>query len=182
MDVDTPPRPVSALSDLPPSATTSTLPYPLQKSTAPPSSAAAADAHPLDFDAAAFEPTKAFGVEEDDTSRDVDSRDRSLSFVGGFRGETAAGTEPRRRRAAPAQGGRRRAASFNDPDDEGESSRRGGIMGMLSGGQGVSGSEFSFQVHHHHGASGASQGGPDGGFSLAPGSWFHNQTPYTLLG
>lgn len=179
MDVDTPPRPVPALADLPPSATASTIPFNLEKSTAPPPSAA--DAHPLEFDATAFEATKAFGVEEGEHSADDDGN-KLLTFLGRFRGESGTGTEPRRRRAAAAQGGRRKAAAHHDDDDEEDEPRSRGLMGMLSGGRAVSGSEFSFQVHHHHGASGASQTGPDGDFAAAVPGWFHSQTPYTLLG
>lgn len=174
MDVDTPPRPSHPLADLPPAATAAP-PNAFHFDEPPPP---AVPVPRLDFDAAKFEPTEAFGVEVEEPDKDSD---KSLTFVGGFRGDHAAGAEPRRRRNG-GSAGRRKASSAHDDDDEEEErdEQRGGMMGMLPGGRRIPSSDFSFQVHHHH-ASG-SQGGAEGDFAQPSTKWLHGQTPYTLLG
>ncbi|KAM0753304.1 hypothetical protein T439DRAFT_195282 [Meredithblackwellia eburnea MCA 4105] len=197
MDVDTPPRHV--LGELPPSATepssnqfhfnsSDTL-----TSTSDNSALPGPNSSPhLDFDAASFEPAKAFGMEEDHVSTDdkVGDDGKALTVVSGLKKQEGS-TEARRRRGGATTGAsarRKVSPAFADEeveeDDEihsdgGRGKSGGGFMGMLSNaGRAGSSSEFSFQVHHHHAASAS---GAEGSYHTPPG-WFHNQTPYTLLG
>lgn len=167
MDVDTPPRPTPAF---PSTATATTNPFHFAPPPSPP--AAAAEPH-LSFDPESFSPKKAFGL---DTTRaplpsEVEESTALASFVGGFQGETR-----RRRGSRRDRSPERRHASALEEEEE-------GVMGGLGAGSAEIGrrmgsSEFSFQVHHHHGALG-SEGAPG---AAAPERWLNKSTPYVLLG
>lgn len=190
MDVDTPPRASpAAIPPFPPSTTTTSNPF--HFAPLPPLRSAEVHEPQLSFDPEAFSPTEAFGLdrkagvvsgegeplgegrEEEDKENDM-----SLTLASGFMGEE--GGEARRRRAGAGRRARspERRKAREDKDDE--DSALGGMMGNTAGtGRRVgSSSDFSFQVHHHHGAS-ATDGGA---FASAPERWLDSKTPYTLLG
>lgn len=175
MDVDTPPRP-----SFPASAIATSNPFHF----APPS-LATEEAMPtrLDFDTSKFDAEDAFGLNEadaegttrgDESMRDAeheDDRGRSsaLSIIKG---------ESRRRRGgggvAPSSG--RDRSSDARPGSKGEErEEEDEDEGMMLGGRKMKGSEFSFQVHHHHAGEGALVG-------AVPERWLNSNTPYILLG
>ncbi|KAK4701837.1 hypothetical protein P7C70_g4389, partial [Phenoliferia sp. Uapishka_3] len=184
MDVDTPPRPQQPpLSNLPPSATTSTIPLPPSAAQSPPT-----PTDHLDFDSSTFEPTAAFGVEEEHGEHSAaggstEDGDKSLTLISGFKGESGHASADVRRRRGTQAGARRKQESDSrdrEEDEQVDDDVQGGVMGILKSKMGgMKGSEFNFQVHHHHGAGGALAGFDN---ESAPSRWFHSQTPYTLLG
>lgn len=175
MDVDTPPRP-----SFPPSATATTNPFhfaappPTSEDTLP-------DGH-LDFDSSSFDPKDAFGLNGVEVDAEQEAGDQSmlngeteeeatssaLSVIGGGesrrrKGGAGAGAASRRDRSPE----RRRRTSGGDEDEEGD--------GVILGGRKMKGSEFSFQVHHHH-------AGEGGAATPLPERWLNSNTPYVLLG
>lgn len=185
MDVDTPPRP-----SFPASATATTNPFHF----AQPSDAPTSTLHSLEFDSNKFVPEEAFGL--DDSMREGDGGDDDVEEEQG-KGIVAVlsgggGNESRRRRGGGGKkesggGGRRRSVELVD-DSEEEDEEEGDDRGMglgLGGGPSTNevrrrmkSSDFSFQVHHHHGPSGS-----EGGFApTLPERWLNSNTPYTLLG
>lgn len=181
MDVDTPPRP-----SFPPSATATSNPFhfapppPATERTLP-------DGH-LDFDTAQFDPKDAFGLSEaeveldqsvvgDDSMLDGEQEEQATSSAL----SVIAGGDSRRRRGGGASAGssrrerssERRRGSKGEDGDEQETDGRGAMLG----GRRMQGSEFSFQVHHHH--AGEGQGGAA---TPLPERWLNSNTPYVLLG
>lgn len=175
MDVDTPPRP-----SFPPSATATTNPFHFA---APPPAAEEIlpDGH-LTFDSSNFDPKDAFGLSGAEVDAEQEAGDESmldgekeehatssaLSVIGAGdsrrrKGGVGAGAASRRDRSPE----RRRKTTVDDEDRDGE--------GAVLGGRRMQGSEFSFQVHHHH-------AGDGGTATPLPERWLNSNTPYVLLG
>ncbi|GAA5916690.1 hypothetical protein JCM6882_002268 [Rhodosporidiobolus microsporus] len=207
MDVDTPPRPST---NFPPSATATSNPYGFGGADQPPPPPAAA--HPLSFDAAAFKPEQAFGLEDAVETNEVSMADEAEELVREIREEEdggagkalalrAGGGGARRRKASSSsrRGGKGRSAgtdddtaSEGDGDGDGGEGGEGGFLGVLKSkvGRRAGDGQFSFQVHHHHAPSYGGMGspalssGPEGHaqHGAAPEKWLKSGTPYVLLG
>ncbi|BGP16024.1 hypothetical protein JCM10213v2_004017 [Rhodosporidiobolus nylandii] len=204
MDVDTPPRP-----SFPASATATTNPFGF--SAAPSAPPVAGEPHPLAFDASAFRPEQAFGLESEEISmadgeiaeqveelkrEDAEAEKENLALV-------APGSNGARRRKTGSGGGRKVSSSSRsgrggvtiESEDESSASADegmdGGFLSVLKSkvGRGAAGDgagQFSFQVHHHHapaafGASGA-VGGFVGALQQEEAGWRRKGTPGVLLG
>lgn len=181
MDVDTPPRPTPAIPSFPSTATATSNPFHFAPPPSPP--AAAPEPH-LSFDPESFSPKKAFGLatKRAPLAAEAEEEDsKALTFLGGFHGE---GGEARRRRGSRRERSPERRHARALEEEEEEEDDVGGMMGELgvggAGGMGrrLGSSEFSFQVHHHHGTSG-SEGAPG---AAPPERWLNRSTPYVLLG
>ncbi|GAA6027272.1 hypothetical protein JCM8097_002545 [Rhodosporidiobolus ruineniae] len=192
MDVDTPPRP-----SFPPSATATSNPFGFGQPSQPFSSAAA-EPHPLSFDAEHFRPEKAFGLEDEVQTQEVSMADDEIEAALPAASDQEEGsralTVPRRRHAS---GSRRKASSSSgrgvtiETDDEEGSADEGeqggeGFLGVLQrkvGRRAAGDGQFSFQVHHHHApAVVPGAGGAAAGEGQAPERWMRSGTPYVLLG
>lgn len=173
MDVDTPPRP-----SFPPSATATTNPF--HFAAPPPASEETLPDGHLAFDSSNFDPKDAFGLSGADAEQEAgdesmldgekeeEATSSALSVIGAGesrrrKGGAGAGAASRRDRSPE----RRRRATGEDEDQDGE--------GIVLGGRRIQGSEFSFQVHHHH-------AGEGGAATPLPERWLNSNTPYTLLG
>lgn len=206
MEVDTPPRPSS--TSFPPSATATTNPFGFDhsSSSAPPPPGVP---HPLSFDANAFQPEKAFGLEEEVEMNEVSMSaegpeeliPQSSSEEGGKENLSLIPSNGTRRRKTSSS--RRKASSSSRPtihtddsdSDDGDHHHNGDDEGFLSvlkskvgGRRGGGEGQFSFQVHHHHapgsGALMATNGGVGVDGQGGPGGekWLKSGTPYVLLG
>jgi len=175
MDVDTPPRP-----SFPPSATATTNPF--HFANPPPASEETLPDGHLAFDSSNFDPKDAFGLSGAEVDAEQEAGDESMLY--GEKEEEATssalsligGGDSRRRKGVAGAGGasrrdrspeRRRRPAGEEEEQEGE--------GIVLGGRRLKGSEFSFQVHHHH-------AGEGGAATPLPERWLNSSTPYTLLG
>lgn len=194
MDVDTPP-PATRIPapTFPPDSTATSNPFHFSHTTPIEITEILPDSTKLSFNPDFFDPEEAFGLAEvsmsdaqveieEENEEEEETQERSLVYAG--RSETKSnGTEHRRRKGIKkdrSPDGRRRNHT-NDYDEDGEggnSSAMGmGLPSSILGGRNPSNSEFSFQVHHHHGSS------TDPNIPLVlPERWLNRNTPYVLLG
>lgn len=177
MDVDTPPRvsfPASATRTADPFGFADSSGTTLNVQSAPPSGLGQ-----LHFDASEFDAREALGVQSgsdgrskpDQRKRDGDDKENENQAL------TLLDTNgPRRRRPATTnrkdKSPDRRQASRPEPQAEAHDEEDD--EGMQINGRKLKGSDFSFQVHHHH--------APDLRPPSAPEQFLNSNKPYVLLG
>ncbi|GAA5946944.1 hypothetical protein JCM3775_003935 [Rhodotorula graminis] len=190
MDVDTPPRPAVSF---PPSATAPASDTFRFAPPAPPSLSEAP--HEPAFDVEAFKPKEAFGLQDDEGEGDVSMAaadadedgvpaDKEMHLPVAVLGESGA------RRRKGGRGARRRSVDDSGASDDEverhghEHDGDGGFLGVLqtTAGRRKGDTQFSFQVHHHHGAAGHAVGGYGSPEGQQPERWMRKSTPYVLLG
>lgn len=193
MDVDTPPPTSrSAVPTFSPASTATSNPFHFSHTTPIEPTEIPLDSTKLSFNPELFDPEEAFGLAEvsmSDAQVDLDGeeaeeiQERSLVYAG--RSETKSSTTERRRKGVKKDkspdSSRRNHSHDYDEDIVGEDTSAMGMgMGLPSnilGGRNPSNSEFSFQVHHHHGSS------TDPNIPVVlPERWLNRNTPYVLLG
>lgn len=186
MDVDTPPRPAVSF---PPSAT---APASDTFRFAPPAPSSLGEApHEPAFDAEAFKPKEAFGLQDDEgegdvsmAAGDVDEADVPACKEVDLPVAVLGGSGPRRRKGGRSARRRSMTDESGASDDEVGQNGDGGFLGVLqsTAGRRKGDTQFSFQVHHHHGAGGHVTGGYGSPQGQQPERWMRKSTPYVLLG
>lgn len=180
MDVDTPPR-----ASFPASATAASNPFHFAEPSSSSKQETTKQGH-LDFDADAFDPKGALGLENEDNVSSGHAADESMTMVEESERDVKPtsgaltvlnGAETRRRKiGGVSKKGRsperQRKARFHDSEDDEEQVEHHATIGAK--GRKPPASDFSFQVHHHH--------APDTIAGHGPERWLDSNTPHTLLG